>query len=111
MISGTRTPFVFVLGSGFVMTAAFLWGAPWKWGQGHRLVKALRRTFLFGGIALILMVEVFPVVIGSNWAYLSQTLAFEGQGSELANRSWDYPVLNLVKAFDHERWVYGYGTG
>ena len=111
MISGTRTPFVFVLGSGFVMTAAFLWGAPWKWGQGHRLVKALRRTFLFGGIALILMVEVFPVAIGSNWAYLSETLAFQGQGSELATRSWDYPVENLVKAFLHERWVYGYGTG
>jgi hypothetical protein len=111
MISGTRTPFVFVLGSGFVMTAAFLWGAPWKWGQGHRLVKALRRTFLFGGIALILMVEIFPVAIGANWAYLSETLAFQGQGSELANRSWDYPVLNLIRAFDHERWIYGYGTG
>jgi hypothetical protein len=74
-------------------------------------VKALRRTFLFGGIALILMVEVFPVAIGSNWAYLSQTLAFQGQGSDLTNRSWDYPVQNLVKAFAHERWVYGYGTG
>jgi hypothetical protein len=57
------------------------------------------------------MVEVFPVAIGSNWAYLSQTLAFQGQGSELTNRSWDYPVQNLIKAFDHERWVYGYGTG
>ena len=28
MVTGTRTPFVFVLGSGFIMTAAFLWGAP-----------------------------------------------------------------------------------
>jgi len=111
MVSGTRTPFVFVAGSGLVMAAAFLWGAPWKWGQGHRLVKALRRTFLFGGIALILMVEIFPTTIGSNWAYLSETLAYQGQGSELANRSVGYPVLNLMKAFDHERWVYGYGTG
>jgi len=111
MITGTRTPFVFVLGSGFVMTAAFLWGAPWKWGQGHRLVKALRRTFLFGGIALILMLEVFPVAIGANWAYLSETLSYQGEGSELVSRSWDYPVQNLMKAFDHERWVYGYGTG
>jgi hypothetical protein len=111
MVTGTRTPFVFVLGSGLVMTAAFLWGAPWKWGQGHRLVKALRRTFLFGGIALILMLEVFPIAIGANWAYLSETLAFQGEGSELANRSWDYPVQNLVLAFQHERWVYGYGTG
>ena len=111
MISGTRTPFVFVLGSAFVMTAAFLWGAPWKWGQGHQLVKALRRSFLVGGIAIILMVEVFPVAIGAYWAFLSETLAYKGQGSELANRSWDYPVLNLLLAFDHERWAYGYGTG
>ena len=111
MIAGTRTPFVFVLGSAFVMTAAFLWGAPWKWGQGHRLVKALRRAFLVGGIGLILMAEVFPVAIGSNWAFLSETLSFRGEGSELAARSWDYPILNLQLAFAHERWVQGYGTG
>jgi hypothetical protein len=111
MITGTRTPFVFVLGSALVMTAAFLWGAPWKWGQGHRLVKALRRAFLIGGVGLILMAEVFPTVLGSNWAFLSETLAYKGQGSELAARSWDYPVRNLVQAFQHERWIMGYGTG
>jgi hypothetical protein len=111
MITGTRTPFVFVIGSALVMTAAFLWGAPWRWGQGHRLVTALRRAFLVGGIALILMVEVFPNVIGVNWAFISETMAYKGQGSELANRSWDYPVRNLAKAFQNERWVYGYGTG
>jgi hypothetical protein len=111
MVTGTRTPFVFVLGSAFVMTGAFLWGAPWKWGQGHRLVKALRRTFLIGGIGLILMSEVFPVALGTNWAFLSETLAYKGEGSELASRSWNYPIGNLILAFDHERWVIGYGTG
>jgi hypothetical protein len=111
MVTGTRTPFVFVLGSAFVMTGAFLWGAPWKWGQGHRLVKALRRAFLIGGIGLILLAEVFPVVLGSNWAFLSETLAYKGEGSELASRSWDYPIRNLELAFAHDRWVVGYGTG
>lgn len=111
MVTGTRTPFTFVLGSAFVMTGAFLWGAPWKWGQGHRLVKALRRAFLIGGIGLILLAEVFPVVLGNNWAYLSETLAYKGEGSELASRSWDYPIRNLELAFAHERWVVGYGTG
>src|SRR5467141_3333911 len=111
MIAGTRTPFVFVLGSAFIMTGAFLWGAPWRWGQGHRLVKSLRRAFLVGGIGLILMAEVFPVVLGSNWAFLSETLAYKGEGTELAARSWDYPVRNLELAFEHERWVVGYGTG
>jgi hypothetical protein len=111
MNSGTRTPFVFVLGSAFVMSAAFLWGAPWKWGQGHRLVKALRRAFLIGGIGLILMAAVFPTVLGGNWAFLSETLSFSGHGSELTYRGWEYPVLNLEKAFENEHWASGYGTG
>jgi hypothetical protein len=110
MTSGTRGPFIFALGSTFVMTAAFLWGAPWRWGQGHRMVKALRRGFLFGGLALILMTQVFPKVIGGNWAFVSETLSIGGEGSELANRAWDYPIRNLMGAFG-ENWMTGYGTG
>jgi hypothetical protein len=110
MTSGTRTPFVFVGGSALIMTAAFLWGAPWRWGQGHRMVKALRRGFLFGGLALILMVQVFPKAIGGNWAFLSETLSFGGQGSDLANRAWDYPIQNLMGAFGGN-WILGNGTG
>jgi hypothetical protein len=110
MTSGTRTPFVFVAGSVLIMTAAFLWGAPWRWGQGHRMVKVLRRGFLFGGLALILMIEVFPTAIGGNWAFLTETLSFSGQGSELANRGWSYPVQNLMGAFG-AHWIGGNGTG
>ena len=111
MITGTRTPFVFVIGSAFVMTAAFLWGAPWRWGQGHRMVKALRRGFLIGGLGLILMVEVFPTVIGGNWSFFSETLSVSGEGSELVGRSWDYPVRNLLGAFEEGNLLTGHGTG
>jgi hypothetical protein len=111
MISGTRTPFVFVIGSAFVMTAAFLWGAPWRWGQGHRMVKALRRGFLIGGLGLILMVEVFPAVIGGNWSFFTESLSFSGKDSELINRSWDYPVRNLLGAFEEGNLLTGHGTG
>ncbi len=111
MITGTRTPFVFVIGSAFVMTAAFLWGAPWRWGQGHRMVKALRRGFLIGGLGLILMVEVFPTVIGGNWSFFTETLSVSGEGSELVNRSWDYPVRNLLGAFEEGNVLTGHGTG
>lgn len=111
MITGTRTPFVFMLASALMMTSAFLWGAPWKWGQGHRLVKALRRAFFIGAIALILMAEVFPLVLGDHWRFLSETLSFGGEGSDLQNRAWDYPTKNLLLAFDHDRWIEGYGTG
>jgi hypothetical protein len=111
MITGTRTPFVFVIGSAFVMTSAFLWGAPWRWGQGHHLVKALRRGFLIGGLGLILMTEVFPTVIGGNWSFFTETLSLSGEGSELANRVWDYPMLNLTGAFLEGNWLTGHGTG
>ena len=111
MITGTRTPFVFVIASAFVMTAAFLWGAPWRWGQGHRMVKALRRGFLIAGIGLILMVEVFPTVIGGNWSFFTETLSVSGEGSELVNRSWDYPIRNIVGAFEEGNLLTGHGTG
>jgi hypothetical protein len=111
MITGTRTPFVFVVASAFVMTAAFLWGAPWRWGQGHRLVKALRRGFLIGGIGLILMFEVFPTAIGGSWAFVSETLFQGSGGSDLSNRGWDYPVQNLMNAFQEGDLFVGHGTG
>ncbi len=93
MITGTRTPFVFVIGSAFVMTAAFLWGAPWRWGQGRRMVKALRRGFLIGGLGLILMVGVFPTVIGGNWSFFTETLSLNGEGSD----SSDEPGITPCK--------------
>jgi len=111
MITGTRTPFVFVIGSAFVMTAAFLWGAPWRWGQGHRLVKALRRSFLIGGLGLFLMVDVYPTVIGGNWSFFTETLSLNGQGSELVSRSWDYPVRNIMLAVSEGNMLTGHGIG
>ena len=111
MITGTRTPFVFVIGSACVMVSAFLWGTPWRWGQGHQMLTALRRGFLIGGFGLILMVEVFPAVIGGNWLFFTETLSINGSGSELVNRSWDYPIKNLTAAFDEGNLLTGHGTG
>src|SRR5882672_5065170 len=91
MISGTRTPFVFMLSSGLMMTAGFLWGAPWRWGQGHRLVKALRRTLFIGAVGVILLGEIFPDALGGRWALLSETLSGQEQSSDLKTRGWDYP--------------------
>ena len=111
MIAGTRTPFVFVIASVFVMSAAFLWGAPWRWGEEHRMVKALRRGFLIGGLGLILMVDVFPTVIGGNWSFFTKTLSINGEGSELVNRTWGYPVRNLMSAIAEGNLLTGHGTG
>src|SRR4029077_5625722 len=111
LVTGARTPFVFGIASALVMTAAFLWGAPWRWGQGHRLVTALRRALLIGAVGVILLGEIFPSVLGGHWAFLSQTLSYQGEGSELQSRGWEYPVTNLEKAFQYEHWAMGYGTG
>jgi hypothetical protein len=112
MISGTRTPFVFMVGSALMLTAGFLWGAPWRWGQGHRLVKALRRTLVIGAIGVILLAEVFPDAFGGRWTFLSETLSNQqGQGSDLRTRGWDYPIQNLLQAYNQEHWILGNGTG
>jgi hypothetical protein len=75
------------------------------------MVKALRRGLLVGGIGLILMVDVFPTVIGGNWSFFTETLSINGQGSELVGRSWDYPVNNLLGAFNEGNLLTGHGTG
>ncbi len=111
MVSGARAAVVYIGASALVLSAAFLWGAPWRWGQGHRLVKALRRSFVVAGLALLLMVQFFPKAIGANWSFYTETLSPEGRGSELVNRTWDYPIKNLMGAFENPRWPYGYGTG
>ncbi len=111
MLSGARSAVVYIGGSALVMSAAFLWGAPWRWGQGHRLAKALRRVFIVGGLALFFMVQFFPKAIGVNWSFYSETLSPSSAKFELGTRSWDYPVKNLMLAFSYPQWPYGFGTG
>jgi hypothetical protein len=111
MQSGSRGAIIYTLVSTLVLSAGFIWGAPWKWGQGHRLVKALRRSILVGAAGLFLMVQLFPTIIGANWAFYFETLSPTSSASQLQYRIVDYPVENLRFAFQYERWPIGYGTG
>ena len=111
MQSGSRGCLIYTMISALVLSAGFLWGAPWRWGQGHRLVKAVGRTCLVGAAGLFLMIQLFPASIGASWAFYSETLSPTSSASELRYRSWDYPIAGLEQAFEHERWAYGYGTG
>lgn len=111
MQSGSRGPIIYIVMSFLVLSAGFLWGAPWQWGHGHRLVKAIRRGFLVAVAGLLLMTQLFPAAIGASWAFLWETLSPTSSASELQNRAWDYPLGNLETAFQRERWMYGYGTG
>ena len=100
MQSASRGTILYTLISVFVLSAGFLWGAPWRWGQGHRLVKAIRRSLLIGAAGLFLMVQLFPTAIGANYAFYAETLSPTSSASELQYRTTDYPLANLQFVFD-----------
>jgi hypothetical protein len=111
LLSGSRETIIIVAASALIMTAALLWGAPWRWGQGRRLAKALRYAFIAGGAGLILLLQLAPQTFGANWAFFSETMSPTGAGSELHYRVVEYPWINLKLAFEHPNWMFGYGTG
>ncbi len=111
MQSASRSSIMYTLISVLVLSAGFLWGAPWRWGQGQKLVKAIRRSLLIGAAGLFLMVQLFPKAIGANYAFYAETLDPTSSASELHNRAIDYPLGNFQLAFEHDRWPVGYGTG
>jgi hypothetical protein len=111
MQSASRGTIMYTMMSVFFLSAGFLWGAPWRWGQGHRLVKAVRRSLLVGAAGLFLMVQLFPTAIGANYAFYAETLSPTSSATQLQFRAIDYPIGNLQKVFEHEKWPYGYGTG
>jgi hypothetical protein len=111
LLCGSRAVIIIVGASALIMTAALLWGAPWRWGQGRRLAKALRYAFLATGAGLILLVQFSPQTSGANWAFFSETMSPTSEGSQLHNRVVEYPWSNLEVAFNKPRWAVGYGTG
>jgi hypothetical protein len=111
VLSGSRAAIIFMIASALVMTAGLLWGAPWRWGQGRPLAKALRYSLLAAGAGLLLLVQLSPQTFGANWAFFSETMFPNSASSELHYRVVDYPWINLKLAFEHPDWMTGYGTG
>lgn len=111
LMSGSRGAVVAVCVSAIALAAGFLWGAPWRWRQAHRLVKAIRRSFLVAALGVAALVLFFPQQAGSRIAYYAETLSPNSSKYELGNRSWDYPIQNLMDAFRRPNWVIGNGIG
>jgi hypothetical protein len=111
VLSGSRGALLFTAGSALVAAAAFLWGAPWRQRGVIRVVRVIQRTALIGGLALILLMVVYPQALGARFAFYSETMSLESPASELIYRARDYPLNNFLMAFDFSRWPYGYGTG
>ena len=111
MFSGSRTAAVYVTASALVMPVAFLWGAPWRRRQAHRMVKVVRRGFIVAALGLAALILVFPDEAGSRIAFYAETLLPSSSASEVQNRAWNYPIANLMGAFSQPNWLLGNGLG
>jgi hypothetical protein len=111
MLSGSRGAFALTIINTMVMAAAFLWGTPWRWKAGHKLVKVVRRTFLMGALSILLVILFYPEAIGARWDFYYETLSPTSQYSELGSRTWSYPIDNFLLAFSSPLWPYGHGIG
>jgi hypothetical protein len=111
LLSGNRGCFVWVFASAAVLSVAFLWGAPWRQRQGHRMVKAIRWSAGLVVLTLALFVTIFPDQVGSRVAYYTETLLPGSSAYEASNRAWDYPVENFMMVFGEPHWAVGNGIG
>jgi hypothetical protein len=110
-LTASRGAFMWGMINALVTSAAFIWGAPWRQGEARRVFRSLQRVSLGIGLGLILLFYAYPDALLSRLAVYQETLLPGSPTSELANRSWDYPVRNFVGAFNDGRWPYGYGIG
>jgi hypothetical protein len=111
IFSGSRSAVVYGGASIVVLIAGFLWGAPWKWRQAHRMIKAIRSAAIMAAIGFALIFLLFPDEIAPRMAFYTETLNPYSSASELGNRSWDYPIQNLMGVFEGPNWVLGNGIG
>jgi hypothetical protein len=111
LLSGNRGALVFVLFSALTLGGGFLWGAPWRQRQAHRMIKAIRNSLIFGAAGLVLILFLFPKETGSRVEYYTETLLPSGSAYQVENRTWDYPIDNLLSVFSGPNWVLGNGIG
>ena len=111
LMTGSRGIFIYICASALFLCVGMLWGAPPGRSAGYRLLKAIRRGFVFVAVAILLLIAVFPSAILPRFTYYHETLMPNSQYSELGFRSWSYPLQELKTAFDESNWVIGGGIG
>lgn len=111
LLGGSRGSFMHGAISAGVLGLLFLWGSPRDWKDGRMLTQAIYRGGALLVVAVIALILLFPEEVGARFALYSETLMPDSPTSELVWRAWDYPIINLMKAFDTPEWVTGYGIG
>src|SRR5712692_1639147 len=111
VLSGSRGAFMYTLASSLVLVGAFLWGSPFSWAGGRRRSRAIYTAFGIAGIALLIVILIFPGAVGARWTLYSETLSPVSPRFELVGRAWNYPIANFMQVFDYPNWPLGYGIG
>lgn len=111
LFSGSRSSVMYSGISAVVIAAGFLWGAPWRRREAHRLTKAIRRASIGAALGLIAVLTLFPQEATSRLNFYEETLSPNSSAYEGAYRGWDYPIYNLELAFTNSNWIWGNGTG
>ena len=111
LMSGSRGTLVSALLTAVLLSIAFIWGAPWRARRANQMIKAIRRSALAIVAAVALMAFMFPQQAGTRLEFYTDTLLPNSSDYQLGFRAWDYPVNNLLMAFDEPNWVGGNGIG
>lgn len=111
LFSGSRGAVIYTAASALVIVVGFLWGAPWRWREAHRLVKAIRRVVVGGALSLAAVLLLFPQAAAPRLDFYTETLSPDSTAYQGRFRGWDYPIYNLKLAFTNPNWVWGNGTG
>jgi hypothetical protein len=111
LLNGARGPVMYSIGSAMVLALGLIWGAPWRHQQAHQSIKAVRRAAIMVTLGLAAIIFIFPDEAGSRIALYSETLLPSSSAYEVSARTWDYPIANLLDAFNKPNWALGNGTG
>jgi hypothetical protein len=111
LMCGGRGVLVYAIASALILAVGFLWGAPWRTGQTHKLLKTIGRTVVGGAIAITILASVFPEEVGARLSYYAETMLPSSPGEQLSNRVQNYPIQEFQKAFEQGGWVMGHGIG
>jgi hypothetical protein len=110
-LTTSRGVFMWGMINALVTSVAFIWGAPWRQGEALGVFRGIQRVALGIGLGIVLLFYVYPDALLSRLSIYEETLMPNSPRSELTHRSWDYPVYNFLRAFNYDRWPYGYGVG
>ena len=110
-MSGGRGAVASVFETAAILVVAFLWGAPWRWKQAHRLVRSIRRAVIASILAFALIIVIFPKEIGARFAFTKKLCRLTARKTSFKSRAVNYTWDETAKAFAFPGFWTGHGTG